>query len=92
MGGGILEPELMTQLDSLRPHLARAAFLSARLALERLCTLTSALETVGLPTAVWSRREIACRQRASREISAANPKGTGMVRSRSRHRQQMLCS
>lgn len=49
---GIPEPELITQLDSLRPHLARAAFLSARLALERLCTLASALETVGLPTAV----------------------------------------
>jgi DNA-binding CsgD family transcriptional regulator len=49
---GIPEPELMTQLDGLRPHLARAAFLSARLALERLCTLTSALESVGLPTAV----------------------------------------
>ena len=49
---GIPEPELMSQLDSLRPHLARAAFLSARLALERPSTLTRALETVGLPAAV----------------------------------------
>lgn len=49
---GMPEPELITQLDSLRPHLARAGFLSARLAIERLGTLTRALETVGLPAAV----------------------------------------
>jgi DNA-binding CsgD family transcriptional regulator len=49
---GTPEPELITQLDSLRPHLARAAFLSARLAIERLGTLTRALETVGLPAGV----------------------------------------
>src|SRR5262249_58522376 len=49
---GIPEPELMRRLDSLRPHLARAAFLSARLALERPSTLTRALETVAPPAPV----------------------------------------
>lgn len=39
-------------LDGYRPHLARAAFLSARLGLERARSMTDAMEILGVPAAV----------------------------------------
>lgn len=39
-------------LNSIRPHLARAAFLSARLALEKAATTANLFQAVGLPAAV----------------------------------------
>jgi DNA-binding CsgD family transcriptional regulator len=43
-------------LDSLRPHLARAALLASRLGLERARAMTDALKEVGLPAAVLKAR------------------------------------
>jgi DNA-binding CsgD family transcriptional regulator len=43
-------------LDSLRPHLARAALLASRLGLERARAMTEALKEVGLPAAVLKSR------------------------------------
>lgn len=42
--------------DSLRPHLARSALLSARLGLARAQAMADALQTVGLPAAVLRQR------------------------------------
>ncbi|SFL75259.1 helix-turn-helix transcriptional regulator [Methylorubrum salsuginis] len=44
--------ETLAALDDLRPHLARAALLSARLEMERIATTTRTLEMLGLPAAV----------------------------------------
>ncbi|KQT59723.1 LuxR family transcriptional regulator [Methylobacterium sp. Leaf456] len=44
--------ETLAVLDTLRPHLARAALLSARLEMERIATTTRTLELLGLPAAV----------------------------------------
>jgi len=49
---GPVERWFVDQLDALRPHLARAALLSARLGLERARAMANALETIGLPGAV----------------------------------------
>src|SRR5215468_264208 len=46
---GPVEPETVRRLDILRPHLARAGFLSCRLAFERMRAAVLALEHVGLP-------------------------------------------
>ncbi|MFY9289925.1 MAG: helix-turn-helix transcriptional regulator [Methylorubrum rhodinum] len=43
---------LMPRLDALRPHLARAAMIAARLGLERARTAVATLEALGLPAAV----------------------------------------
>lgn len=43
-------------LDALRPHLARAAVLSARLAFEKAKAMTNALRSVGLAGAVLGKR------------------------------------
>ncbi len=40
-------------LDGYRPHLARAAFLSARLGLERARSMTAAMDALGVPAAVF---------------------------------------
>jgi DNA-binding CsgD family transcriptional regulator len=45
----------VTLLDELRPHLARAGLLAARLGLERAQTSVKTLEAIGLPAAVLSR-------------------------------------
>jgi DNA-binding CsgD family transcriptional regulator len=42
-------------LDELRPHLARAGLLAARLGLERAQTAVKTLEAIGLPAAVLTR-------------------------------------
>lgn len=52
---GPVEPDALQTLDTLRPHLARAAILSARAGIERARATVIALETVGLPAAVINR-------------------------------------
>ncbi|MBR0757114.1 helix-turn-helix transcriptional regulator [Bradyrhizobium jicamae] len=52
---GPIEDDALTQLDALRPHLARAALLSARLGLERARAATESLALLGLPAAVLRR-------------------------------------
>lgn len=42
----------LTRLDTLRPHLARAALLTTRLKFERMRAKTEALEVLGIPAAV----------------------------------------
>jgi DNA-binding CsgD family transcriptional regulator len=49
---GDFGPQILSALNSLRPHLARAALLSARLEMERVSTTTRTLEALGLPAAV----------------------------------------
>ncbi|HET7714029.1 MAG TPA: helix-turn-helix transcriptional regulator [Bauldia sp.] len=49
---GPVTPDKVAALDSLRPHFARAALLSARLQLERANGAVAALERVGLAAAV----------------------------------------
>lgn len=61
---GPVERDAIDQLDTLRPHLARAALLSARLGLERARATVNALQTVGLPAAVLT---------ANGRVVAANP-------------------
>ncbi|QOZ29388.1 helix-turn-helix transcriptional regulator [Bradyrhizobium sp. CCBAU 51753] len=52
---GPIEQEAIAQLDALRPHLARAALLSARLGMERAKAATESLAMIGLPAAVLRR-------------------------------------
>lgn len=61
---GPVEREAIDRLDALRPHLARAAVLSARIGLERARATVDALQTIGLPAAVLT---------ASGRVVAANP-------------------
>lgn len=49
---GPFEPSRIDYLNGLRPHLGRAAVLSAQLGLERAKGMTEALNTVGIPGAV----------------------------------------
>ncbi|BAU90703.1 regulatory protein LuxR [Methylorubrum populi] len=49
---GDFGPQTLAALNGLRPHLARAALLSARLEMERVATTTRTLEALGLPAAV----------------------------------------
>lgn len=67
---GPVEPETVRRLDALRPHLARAGLLSARLAFERARAAAMALEHVGLPAAVLAH---------STKIVAANPSLEAMI-------------
>lgn len=53
---GPIEQERVDRLTGLRPDLARAAFLSARLRLEEARASLAALEAVGLPAAALSER------------------------------------
>jgi DNA-binding CsgD family transcriptional regulator len=53
---GPVAMEAVGFLDSLRPHLARAALLASRLGLERARAMTEALKEVGLPAAVLKSR------------------------------------
>lgn len=55
---GHVEQETLARLDHFRPHLARAALVSARVAFERVQAVVGALEAFGLPAAVlnaWGR-------------------------------------
>jgi len=49
---GPIESSAVRQLNALRPHLASAAMLSARLQMERARGMTESLTTMGLPSAV----------------------------------------
>ncbi len=49
---GPVEPEIVSRLDRLRPHLARAALFSSRLGLEKARATVDALARLGLPAAV----------------------------------------
>jgi DNA-binding CsgD family transcriptional regulator len=49
---GPVEEAAIHQLDALRPHLGRAAMISARLQLERARTASDTLALIGLPTLV----------------------------------------
>ena len=49
---GPVDRETIGRLDALRPHLARAGLLSARLAFERARAAAMALDVIGLPAAV----------------------------------------
>lgn len=49
---GPFDLDQVAALDALRPHLARAAFLAARLGLERSATMADAMTVLGLPAAV----------------------------------------
>jgi DNA-binding CsgD family transcriptional regulator len=48
--------ETIGRLDRLRPHLARAALLSNRIAFERVQAATAALAVIGMPGAVLDKR------------------------------------
>ncbi|MBR0692286.1 helix-turn-helix transcriptional regulator [Bradyrhizobium lablabi] len=52
---GPIEQSAVEQLDALRPHLARAALLSARLGIERARAATESLAQLALPAAVLKR-------------------------------------
>lgn len=51
---GPVECERIAPLDATRPHLARAALVSARLVFERARAIVGSLEAIGLPAAVIS--------------------------------------
>lgn len=53
-GEGRHEAAAIAYLDGLRPHLARAALIAARLGLERARAAVATLEAIGLPAAVLS--------------------------------------
>ncbi|WP_055049278.1 helix-turn-helix transcriptional regulator [Devosia sp. A16] len=53
---GPVERAVVERLDLLRPHLARAALMSARIAFARAQGTVSAMEMVGLPAAVLGAR------------------------------------
>jgi DNA-binding CsgD family transcriptional regulator len=52
---GLHDWATIRKLDALRPHLARAGLIAARLGLERARTMVSTLEVIGLPAAVLTR-------------------------------------
>jgi DNA-binding CsgD family transcriptional regulator len=55
-GKGPVPPEVAARLDPLRPHLARAALLSARFGLERARATVEALNLIGLPAVVLAHQ------------------------------------
>jgi DNA-binding CsgD family transcriptional regulator len=69
---GPVEPQAIARLDALRPHLARAAMLSARASLERARSSVIALASVGLPAAVLTPTRKAIAANALMEKLAPN--------------------
>jgi DNA-binding CsgD family transcriptional regulator len=67
---GPVESETIARLDQLRPHLARAGLLSARLAFERAKAAAMALDLIGLPAAVLA---------INKRVMAANPRFEAMI-------------
>jgi DNA-binding CsgD family transcriptional regulator len=55
---GRFDRPTLDAMDRLRPHLARAALMSARLAFERMRGAVTALGMMGLPAAVLDRRGV----------------------------------
>ncbi|MDB5541313.1 MAG: hypothetical protein JWQ89_3040 [Devosia sp.] len=74
---GPVERDAVARLDMLRPHLARAALMSARIAFERTQGAMGALEMVGIPAAVLGPRGVAIATNGL--LEALNP---GVVLSR----------
>ena len=62
---GPVSHETIQRLDGLRPHLCRAGFISARLALERAHAAAMALDLIGLPAAIlgWNKRMLTANAR-----------------------------
>jgi DNA-binding CsgD family transcriptional regulator len=52
------EPEVVDRLNALRPHLARTGLIAAKLGIERASGTVTALETLGLATAVCSNGRV----------------------------------
>ena len=50
---GRMEPEVLRQLDAVRPHLARSALLSTRLQMEQARAVSDTLGALGLPALVF---------------------------------------
>jgi DNA-binding CsgD family transcriptional regulator len=67
---GPVDRATLSRLDALRPHLARAGMVSARLALERARAAAMALELIGLPAAVLAH---------NMRVVAANPRFETMI-------------
>jgi DNA-binding CsgD family transcriptional regulator len=67
---GPVDRQTVRRLDALRPHLARAGMISARLGLERVRAAAMALDLIGLPAAVLA---------GSMRMLAANPKLEAMM-------------
>jgi DNA-binding CsgD family transcriptional regulator len=55
---GPVETHAVAVLDSLRPHLARGALMSARLQMERARAVSEALSSIGLPALVFDGRGV----------------------------------
>jgi hypothetical protein len=53
---GPFERSIVQKLDELRPHLARSAFLPARLQLERARIASETLAALGLPALVFNEQ------------------------------------
>ncbi|MEG9524959.1 MAG: hypothetical protein MIL41_04205 [Hyphomicrobiales bacterium] len=53
---GPIPQDAVARLDGIRPHLARAATISARLRLQTVRAAAQALDAVGLPAAILGRR------------------------------------
>jgi DNA-binding CsgD family transcriptional regulator len=53
---GRVEPEVLRDLDSLRPHLARSGLLAARLQLERARAVSDTLSALGVAALVFDQR------------------------------------
>jgi DNA-binding CsgD family transcriptional regulator len=53
---GPVEPAILSQLDVLRPHLARSALMAARLGIERARVTSETLALIGLPAVVFDQR------------------------------------
>jgi DNA-binding CsgD family transcriptional regulator len=53
---GFIESAIVHQLDAVRPHLARSAFMSARLQLERARVASETLALIGLPALVFDNQ------------------------------------
>lgn len=62
---------IATELDQLRPHLARASLLSGRIGLERASATVTALDTLGLPAAVLTSKGRALAANAAMSAYAA---------------------
>jgi len=67
---GPIAQSTVRELDPLRPHLARAGLIAARVGLERMKAAAEALAVIGLPAAVLSR---------SHRVLAANGLMAGLI-------------
>ncbi|UPJ41120.1 helix-turn-helix transcriptional regulator [Bradyrhizobium sp. 40] len=89
---GPVPREVAARLDELRPHLARAALLSARLGLDRAATTVATLEMIGLPAAAVtdSGKVVAVNAGLSHQGSGIEVAANDMIRLASPAAQEML--